>query len=90
MTLGVLGRLPCLQCAVVKRECGALLKRKVIATERWTESSMAEVTEALQAMVLEGQEMPHPKVPNPHGFPLPRPGQLICRGVIHKEVRRDL
>jgi hypothetical protein len=51
---------------------------------------MAEVTEAIRALVLEGQENTHPGIPNPHGFPLPRPGHLICRGILHKEVRRDL
>jgi hypothetical protein len=49
---------------------------------------MADVTQALEALVLGGQEKTHPKIPNPHGLPLPRPGHLILRGIIHKEVRR--
>jgi hypothetical protein len=49
---------------------------------------MADVTEALEALVLGVQEKTHPKILNPHGLPLPRPGHVILRGIIHKEVRR--
>ena len=50
---------------------------------------MAEATQALEALVLGVQEKTHPKIPNPHGLPLPRPGHLILRGIVHKEVRLD-
>jgi hypothetical protein len=48
---------------------------------------MAELTEALQELYLDGVEKVHPKVHNPQGFPLPRAGHLILSGNIHKEVR---
>ena len=50
---------------------------------------MADATEALEALVLGVPEKPHPKIPNLHGLPLPRPGNLILRGIVHKEVRLD-
>jgi hypothetical protein len=48
---------------------------------------MAEATEALEGLYLDGVEKVHPKVHNPQGFPLPRAGHLILSGNIHKEVR---
>jgi hypothetical protein len=50
-------------------------------------SAGSEVTQALQSLVLEGHEDTHPKIPNPRKFPLPRPGHLILRGRIFKEVQ---
>jgi hypothetical protein len=49
---------------------------------------MAEITGDLHSLYFEGMEKTHPKILNPHSFPLPRPGHLILSGNVHKEVRR--
>jgi hypothetical protein len=46
----------------------------------------AEVSEAIQLLSLEDAKKVHSKIPNPFEFPLPRPGNLILGGNVHKEV----
>jgi hypothetical protein len=52
------------------------------------ERPVAEITGDLHSLYFEGMEKTHPKILNPHSFPLPRPGHLILSGNVYKEVRR--